>query len=191
MLSDWKPAYAIAVINNHAFQVSPGRFVVKTVSQAREQVMKLGGLPCSRMWLFQKRARTRRFADPARRAGLGIRRACGGGGICRTSIEIRQAGCRHLRRVVWAGQSRVAERRSASKQCLRVFAGRRLSRGNLNREEKALTEDNIITASGTAPIGFARHIFRKLRIYAEDTLEAWYGLYTTGEMKHFMELQGS
>ena len=44
----------------------------------------------------------------------------------------------------------------------------------------AITDSNIITASGTAPIEFAREIFKLLKIYDEPTIEKWYQLFKHG-----------
>ena len=40
-LADWEPSFAIAGINNPAFQAQPGRFQVKTVGETREPVIKI------------------------------------------------------------------------------------------------------------------------------------------------------
>jgi transcriptional regulator GlxA family with amidase domain len=44
----------------------------------------------------------------------------------------------------------------------------------------AVTDDNIITASGVAPIEFAREIFLKLEIYEPAMVEKWYQLFKYG-----------
>jgi hypothetical protein len=63
------------------------------------------------------------------------------------------------------------------------------SGGKHYQEVPAITDGDIITASATAPIEFAYHVFKKLGIYSRETLEAWYGLYKTGELEYFWELQ--
>jgi putative intracellular protease/amidase len=52
----------------------------------------------------------------------------------------------------------------------------------------ALTDDNLITASGIAPIEFARHIFGRLGLYSPRVLDAWYLLFKTGLPEHFTDL---
>ena len=44
----------------------------------------------------------------------------------------------------------------------------------------AITDSNIITSSGVAPIEFAREIFKLLKIYDEATIEKWYQLFRYG-----------
>jgi putative intracellular protease/amidase len=44
----------------------------------------------------------------------------------------------------------------------------------------AVTDGNVITASGIAPVEFAREVFRKLKIFDEVTLEKWFQLFKNG-----------
>ncbi len=44
----------------------------------------------------------------------------------------------------------------------------------------AITDNNIITSSGTAPLEFAREIFKFLKIYDDLTIEKWYQLFKHG-----------
>ena len=57
--------------------------------------------------------------------------------------------------------------------------------------EPAVTDDNLITASGLAPVEFAYHVFRKLDVMSPVALEAWYGLFTTRKPEYFFALMGS
>jgi putative intracellular protease/amidase len=59
----------------------------------------------------------------------------------------------------------------------------------LYQDAPSVTYGNVITAGATAPIEFAYHIFKKLNIYTDPILEAWYGLYKTGDLVYFFELQ--
>ena len=42
-----------------------------------------------------------------------------------------------------------------------------------------------IVPSGTAPVDFAQHIFRRLDLYPPAVLDAWYGLFKTGHREYF------
>ncbi|HEU4883376.1 MAG TPA: DJ-1/PfpI family protein, partial [Longimicrobium sp.] len=57
------------------------------------------------------------------------------------------------------------------------------------RDEPAVTGGNVITAPGTAPLEFAREIFRKLDLYEPRVLDAWYALYKTGDASPFYALE--
>jgi hypothetical protein len=50
------------------------------------------------------------------------------------------------------------------------------------------TNQNVITAGAVHPIDFASHIFKLLGVYGDPTLEAWYGLYKTGDPAYFFKL---
>jgi hypothetical protein len=57
--------------------------------------------------------------------------------------------------------------------------------------EPAVTDGNLITASGLAPVEFAYHVFRKLDVMSPDTLSAGYGLFTSGKPEFFYTLMES
>jgi hypothetical protein len=59
----------------------------------------------------------------------------------------------------------------------------------LYQDEPAFTDGDLITASPTAPVDFAYHIFTRLGVYTKDTLEAWYRLYKHGDASAFFALQ--
>ena len=50
----------------------------------------------------------------------------------------------------------------------------------LYQSDKAFTDNNIITASGIAPIEFAKEIFSYIELFDKATLENWYQLYKNG-----------
>ncbi|HPS87613.1 MAG TPA: type 1 glutamine amidotransferase family protein [Spirochaetota bacterium] len=55
----------------------------------------------------------------------------------------------------------------------------------------AVVDDNLITASGLAPMEFSYEVFKKTNIMKKSTLEAWYQLYKTKEAKYFFDLMES
>ena len=44
----------------------------------------------------------------------------------------------------------------------------------------SVTDENIITANGTAPIEFAREIFKKIKLHSEKDIEKWFQLFKKG-----------
>jgi hypothetical protein len=56
------------------------------------------------------------------------------------------------------------------------------------QDEPAVTDGPLITAGPVHPIDFARHIFAKLELFTKETLDAWYGYYTTGDPSYFFAL---
>ncbi|AZO94887.1 type 1 glutamine amidotransferase family protein [Halocella sp. SP3-1] len=51
-----------------------------------------------------------------------------------------------------------------------------------------VVDDNLITATGLAPLEFSYEIFKKINVMKKDTLEAWYQLYKTKQPKYFYSL---
>lgn len=54
-----------------------------------------------------------------------------------------------------------------------------------------VVDDNLITATGLAPLEFSYEIFKTIDVMKETTLEAWYQLYRTREGKYFHILMES
>ncbi|MBY4037311.1 DJ-1/PfpI family protein [Rhodococcus fascians] len=59
------------------------------------------------------------------------------------------------------------------------------------REEKAVSDGTVITAGATAPIEFAKLVFERLDVFPQPIIDAWYGLYTTGERRFYDQLTGA
>jgi len=59
------------------------------------------------------------------------------------------------------------------------------------KNELAVTDGKLITASGTAPLEFTTHVLKALNVFSQKTLDAWYKLYKTNESGCFYELMDS
>jgi len=44
----------------------------------------------------------------------------------------------------------------------------------------AVTDKNLITANGIAPIEFAKEVFKTIKLYNEDNIEKWFQLFKNG-----------
>ena len=62
---------------------------------------------------------------------------------------------------------------------------------NFYLNQPAVTEDNLITASGLAPLEFSYEVLKRTNLMKTETLEAWYQLYKTNEPKYFYALMES
>lgn len=62
---------------------------------------------------------------------------------------------------------------------------------NFYLNQPAVTDDNLITASGLAPLEFSYEILKRTNLMKTETLEAWYQLYKTNEPKYFYALMES
>ena len=65
------------------------------------------------------------------------------------------------------------------------------SGSKFHTNEPAVTDDNLITASGLAPLEFSHEVFKKAGVMKKNTLEAWYGLFKTRDPKYFSMLMES
>ncbi len=54
-----------------------------------------------------------------------------------------------------------------------------------------VVDDNLITATGLAPLEFSYEVFKRIGVMKEKTLEAWYQLYKTKDGKYFPILMES
>lgn len=48
------------------------------------------------------------------------------------------------------------------------------------QDSLAVTDENIITANGIAPIEFSREIFKAIELYHDDHIEKWFQLFKNG-----------
>ena len=62
---------------------------------------------------------------------------------------------------------------------------------NFYEYKLVVVDNNLITATGIAPLEFTYEVIKKINIMENDTLEAWYGLFKTKEPKYFFELMNS
>jgi len=58
-------------------------------------------------------------------------------------------------------------------------------------DKLVVVDNNLITATGFAPLEFTYEIIKKINLMGSNTLEAWFNLYKTKDTKYFYELMGS
>jgi putative intracellular protease/amidase len=188
-LSDWEASYAIAGINNPQFQKNPGNFRVQTVALNRNTITTIGGicvkpdlvlkelspsnsamlvLPGGTAWDEGKNVEivetARMFLDSAKPVAA----------ICGATAGLARAG--------------LMDNRRHTSNASEYLVPTQYKGPALYEETAAVTDNNLITATGMAPVDFAYHIFKCLDIYTHPVLEAWYGLFKTGRPEYFEEL---
>ncbi len=191
-MADWEAAFAIAAINNPQFQRVPGRYRVVTVGLSREPVTTMGGvriqpdialedvsplastmliLPGGQSWEYGANAAaiemTRRF----------IAYCVPVAAICGATLALAKAG--------------LLDNRYHTSNAREYLAGSGYRGSRFYRNKPAVTDQGVITASGVAPIEFAREIFEALNLYDADTLDAWYALHKHGDASAYCELARS
>lgn len=55
-------------------------------------------------------------------------------------------------------------------------------------DEPSVADNNLITASSTGALLWAKQIIERLGVFETDTLEAWYGYFSTGKPEYFFAL---
>ena len=188
-MADWEAAFAIAGINNPQFQREPGRYRVVTVGTSREPVTTMGGmrilpettlseiepdqsamliLPGGDQWESCGNAEAVELARVFFVEGVPVAAICG------ATLALARAGMlddfHHT---------------SNSREYLAASGYRG---GSFYCDVPAITDENVITASGIAPIEFAREIFRALGLYDQQALDAWYALFRFGDASRYFEL---
>jgi putative intracellular protease/amidase len=188
-LADWEPGFAVAGLNNPAFQAQPGRYCVATVGISATPVVTAGGirilpdlaidqlapedsamliLPGGGGWEHDRNTEALDLSKRFLSAGVPIAAICGATwGLARAGI---------LDDVEHTSNAR--EYLAASK-----YGG-----AALYQDQPAVAGGNVITASSTAPIEFAYQIFKKLDVYPPEALEAWFSLFKTGDSAHYYAL---
>ncbi|HEX6039438.1 type 1 glutamine amidotransferase family protein [Longimicrobium sp.] len=189
-MSDWEPGYAVAGINQPAFQRNPGRYSIRTVGPTRDPVRTMGGITLvpdlaldelrpenSAMLIIPGAASWDSGAHPeavgtARAfldAGVPVAAICGAtGALARAGVLNGRAHTSNAREYLsWqTGYEGIAHYVDAP----------------------AHRDGDLITASGTAPVDFARAIFERLDLYATEALDAWYALYKHNDPAGFYTL---
>jgi putative intracellular protease/amidase len=190
-MADWEVGHAIGYINTPDYQKQPGRYRVRSVGRAREPVVTTGGLritpelslgelkPVESAMLIMPGGtswdRTRKddpAVDAARafmNAGVTVAAICGATkGLARGGLLDDRAHTSNAREYL----EHLPDYRGAANY----------------RDVRAVTDRGVITSAATAPVDFAREIFAALDMYEKSVLDAWYGLFSTGDAKYFHQL---
>ena len=56
------------------------------------------------------------------------------------------------------------------------------------KDKPSVAADNLITASSTGALLWAKQIIEHVGVFQSNTLESWYEYFSTGEPKHFFAL---
>jgi putative intracellular protease/amidase len=190
-MADWEPGYALAGINQPAYQANPGRYVVRTVGATRDPVHTMGGvtilpdlaleelapgdsamliLPGAMTWDQGEHAEAAEKAREFLEAGVPVAAICGAtSGLARRGILDARPHTSNAPEYLAATTG---------------YAGQAHYAGG-----PAFSDGDLITASGTAPVEFARLIFERLELYDPPVLAAWYQLYSTGDASAFYALE--
>lgn len=194
-MADWEPGFLIAELNSgRYFRKDAEEYIVRTVGLTREPVATMGGvrilpdlsleecvaanagvliLPGGDTWLEDIHAPIMEKAQEFMDAGILVAAICG------ATMGLAKAG-------ILDSRPHTSNDLGYLKAVIPTYRG-----DVFYRQETAVTDGKIITASGVAPIDFTREVLRELDVFSSRTLDAWYRLYITHEAQHYYELMES
>jgi putative intracellular protease/amidase len=190
-MADWEPGFAIAHINRPMPGMSSG-FRVRTVGQDRTPVRSMGGLtivpdlslseispsgsamlilPGADLWSDGSTDPVLSMAKEFVAAGVPVAAICG------ATYGLARAG--------------LLDDRLHTGNDPGWLASSGYGGAAHYVQEPAVEDGGVITASVTASLEFARLVLARLGIFSPRALEAWYGLYKTGNPACYVELMGA
>ena len=194
-LADWEPGHVIAELRSGRYLKDPAlRYSIVLCGSTQDTVTTMGGLqlapevlirdikpapgdvlvlPGADTWLDPAQAPALRAAGRLIDGGILVAAICG------ATLGLANAGLLDNR-----------PHTSNDPAALKMFCPNYRGEDHYVNEP-AVTDGNLITASGLAPVEFAYHVFRSLDVMAPATLEARHGLFTTRRPDYFYALMGS
>ncbi len=191
-LADWELGYVTAELNSgRFFKKGAPEVSVKTVAISKEPVKTMGGLTivpdCSisdievdeKSVLLLPGANT--WDDPKhgaiiKKAGEFLSAGAMVCAICGATAALANAGLLDQRPHTSNGAGYL-EMVSPSYKGQKFFV-----------DEPSVADHNLITASSTGALLWAKQILERLDVFQRNTLEEWYAYFSTGDAQHFFAL---
>jgi len=194
-MSDWETGYLTAERNSgRYFRKDAARWAVKTASPGGMSILTMGGcrihpdfaaeeirtrdsgllvLPGGDTWLDSLHDPVLRLAGEFLKDGIPVAAICG------ATLGLGRAGYLNDRRHT-----------SNDPDYLKAVCPNYFGEAYYARIP-AVTEGNLITATGLAPLEFAYETLKVLEVFSAATLEAWFGLHSTRRPELFHALMAS
>ena len=191
-LADWELGYVTAELNSgRFFKKDAPEVSVKTVAISTEPVKTMGGLtivpdctireiavseksvlllPGANTWDDPRHSVMMKKAGELLSAGALV---CA---ICGATVALANAGLLDQRPHTSNGAGYL-EMGSPCYKGQKFFV-----------DAPSVADRNLITASSTGGLLWAKHIIERLDVFQRNTLEAWYAYFSTGEAQHFFTL---
>ncbi|KHD06813.1 thiamine biosynthesis protein ThiJ [Candidatus Thiomargarita nelsonii] len=188
-LSDWEIGYVTAGINNPMMQVNPEKYQLKTFSLDGKPIRTIGGLLITPDLSLDEVT----FSD-AEMLILPGGASWDEGGNQKVTLLAKKfhenrikvaAICGATLGLAKIGLLDSIQHTSNSKDYL---LNSHYQGGEYYVDVLSVSDEGVITASGTASLEFAREIFKELNLYKAEALEAWYKLFKTSSPEAFAEL---
>jgi putative intracellular protease/amidase len=190
-LADWEPGFVVAGINNPDGQKAPGRYQVRTIAATRDAITTIGGirilpdmvldqldpaesamliLPGGEIWDQGGNLEAVEKAKAFLAAGVPVAAICG------ATAGLARGG--------------MLDTRKHTSNAPEYLAATGYRGAHLYQTADVVSDQNVVTASAMKSLEFAREIFARLDVYEDKVLEAWYGLFKTGDPKYYAALVG-
>lgn len=191
-LADWELGYVTAELNSRRFfKKDAPKVSVKTVAISKEPVKTMGGLtivpdrsicdievdeksvlllPGANTWNDLKHSAIIKKAGELLSAGAMV---CA---ICGATAALANAGLLDQRPHTSNGAGYL-EMVSPGYKGQKFFV-----------DAPSVADHNLITASSTGALLWAKQILERLDVFQHNTLEAWYAYFSTNEAQHFFAL---
>jgi putative intracellular protease/amidase len=176
--ADWEAGYAVAHLGSGDWQSQGKRYRIVLVGETEEPITTKGGLrltpdvtaaevnpresamlilPGADSWLAGRNGAFVELAGRFLEAGVPVAAICG------ATVGLAQAG--------------LLNERPHTSNAPQLLEGPAYRGQDHYRYEAAVTDGNLITATGIAPVEFAQAIFDRLGFYDRATSDNWYLLY--------------
>ncbi len=194
-LADWELGYVTAELNSgRFFKKDAPRVSLKTVSCSKEPVRTMGGmtivpdclldemavgensvllLPGANTWGEAK------HGPAIEKAGEFLAKGAAVGAICGATAALAGAGLLDMRPHTSNGAGFL-------EMVCPAYKGQSYYAG-----APSVADNNLVTASSTGALPWAKQIIEHLGVFAPDTMEAWYEYFSTGEPGAFFALMQS
>ena len=191
-MADWELSHTIAMLNSgQFFRKKNEKFIVKAFALTKEAVKTMGGItilpdftidmvkPTKNSILLLPGGNTwndERHTPVIRKAGEFLSKKLLTGAICGATTALANAGFLDKR-----------PHTSNSLEFLKMTAPNYKGE-KFYWDEKAVIDDNLITASAAGSLLFAVYILKYLKALTDPALEAWYKYYNTGKSEYLYKL---
>jgi putative intracellular protease/amidase len=191
-MADWEVAYITAEINSGRF-FKKGSTAIKlvTVGNSKDEVTTMGGLkfkpeieiaefkPKNAAVLVLPGGDT--WLDPLHDAILAVAEQCLKenivvAAICGATFGLAGKGLLNAR-------PHTTNDLEFLKAVCPAYGGE-----TFYQNQPAITDGNLITASGIAPLEFSAQVFARLDVFTPGIVDAWYQLYSTRDPKFYLKL---
>ena len=191
-LADWELGHVISELNSgRFFKKDAPRVSLKTVSDSKEPIKTMGGLtivpdcliedialskesvlllPGADTWNYSKHGAIIEKASEFLSLGATV------GAICGATVALANFGLLNNRPHTSNGPGFL-------EMVSPLYKGQ-----SFYIDKPSVADNNLITASSTGSLLWAKQIIEHLGVFESNTLESWYEYFSTGKPEHFFAL---